>query len=681
MIARSLLAASLAGLLEMSISAWRGEDAGLGFVALHFAWLFAVAVVFGALAAANDAERVAARLWLIAPAVAVTAPFTLRRFGLTVVLVAALMVWLFVWRLPAMGRESTVGGGLAGAILGVRLAVFFVKEYDGRNTEPKALLGLAVTAVVAAAIYWLTTRLHGAGSETPASDSAAPQPMAPRRAMIAAAAVAFAALAVAGWIGTPIPGSVVATAAASELSPVVVIVMDTVRADHLELYGYGRETMPRLADFARSEAVVVERAITNAPDSLASHASLFTGLFPANHGAHRPLLVDTSPRFGYPLREDVPTLASALHDAGYATLGISANYGPASAEIGLGLDRGFDIYRSHPDGVCAFTRLSPWRPLAQAVGGLVGETAWMPPCRRRYRRADEITDEAISLINAAGDSSFLLFVNYMDAHGPYDPPAAYRGRFEGYAPGAEDGVSEAVQRGDEDLPAATRDHLVALYDGELAYLDSQLARLLDHLRQHAAWEEMLVVVTSDHGEAFGEHRLMDHSSSLYDVMIRVPLILKGGRNGLGGDSPGSGARWDRPMQLVDVMPLALSRVGIELPNGLDGRDPAQPPGALRAWSFPPRAKVRFSERFRRELRSIEIEGFKLIEDHAGNRELYDLANDPSELRNLAAEQPDRVALMLEAMGPWTTYRAENRAGEETLSPEVLERLRSLGYVR
>ncbi len=686
LVAASLLAAALAGLIEVSVSAWRGEDVGLGFVAVHLAWLFGLGLVFAALAVAAGAERIAARLWFVAPAVVVMASFMLRRFGFGASLVAALIVLLAVWRLPEIGRESIVAGGVAGSILGVRTAVFFVKEYDGRNTGVGFLVGLVLTAAVAALIYGAVAILRSskatAGSSKAAIDDESRPPLPAPRVWVAIVTVSILALAVAGWTGTPIPRRLEATALATEQPPVVVVVLDTVRADHLELYGYERETMPRLAEFARSEAVVVDRAISNAPDSLASHASLFTGLFPANHGAHRPLLVDTSPRFGYPMREDVPTLASVLRDAGYATMAVSANYGPASAEIGLGIDRGFDVYRSHPDGVCAFTRLSPWRSLARAIGGVVGESVWMPPCRRRYRRAGEITDEAIALIDAAGDSSFLLFVNYMDAHGPYDPPVAFRQRFEGYDPAAgEAGVTPAVRRGDADLPAAVRDHLVALYDGELAYLDTQLARLLDYLEQHSAWDEMLLVITADHGEAFGEHRLLDHSSSLYDVMIRVPLILKGGRNGAATALPGPGTRWDHPMQLVDIMPLALAHAGLEVPAGLDGRRPIQPPAPLRSWSFPPRAKVRFSERFRRELRSIEIEGFKLIEDHAGNRELYDLADDPGELHDLAAEQPGRVTVMLEAMGPWTTYRAANRPAEQALSNEALERLRSLGYLR
>ncbi len=189
----------------------------------------------------------------------------------------------------------------------------------------------------------------------------------------------------------------------------MLIVLDSVRADHLELYGYSRDTMPRLTALARTEAVVVERAISNAPDSLSAHASLFTGLFPVHHGAHRPLLADpTPPAFGYPLRGDVPTLAEVLRRHGYATLGVSANAGPVSSESGFGLERGFDIYRDHPDGECAFA--SPWEPLARAVNRWVPGARWLSRCPVPYRWAEEVTDEAIALVDAAGRSSFFLFV-------------------------------------------------------------------------------------------------------------------------------------------------------------------------------------------------------------------------------------------------------------------------------
>ncbi len=366
----------------------------------------------------------------------------------------------------------------------------------------------------------------------------------------------------------------------------MVIVLDTVRADHLAMYGYGHNTMPELETFARTEAVAVNRAIANAPNSLASHASLFTGLFSINHGAHMPLLVDTTTSLGYPLRADVPTLASVLRDDGYATLAVIANHGVVSREIGFGLERGFDVYRSHPRGDCAFIRASPWRPLAQWVGTLLGKDIWMAPCNRRYRRAAEITDEAIALVNATDTSNFLLFVNYMDAHDPYVPPPEFRNRFPGYDPAIIGEMADGTYLRDTTFPGRLRAHEVSQYDAELAYLDTQLARFLRRLHEHPSWDDMLLVITADHGEAFGEHNLRGHSTSLYDVMIRVPLIIKFGRGS--ADVPTPGSRWERPFQLVDIMPTILAAAGVAIPPGLDGRPAAEVSTPLRSWAFPSR---------------------------------------------------------------------------------------------
>ena len=423
------------------------------------------------------------------------------------------------------------------------------------------------------------------------------------------------------------------------------------------MYGYGHNTMPELETFARTEAVAVNRAIANAPDSLASHASLFTGLFPIN-----------------------PTLASVLRDDGYATLAVIANHGPVSREIGLGLERGFDVYRSHPRADCAFIGASPWRPLAQWVGTLLGKDIWMAPCNRRYRRAAEITDEAIALVNATGTSNFLLFVNYMDAHAPYVPPPEFRNRFPGYDPAIIGEMADGTYLRDTTFPGRLRAHEVSQYDAELAYLDTQLARFLRRLHEHPSWDDMLLVITADHGEAFGEHNLLGHSTSLYDVMIRVPLIIKFGRGS--ADVPTPGSRWERPFQLVDIMPTILAAAGVAIPPGLDGRPAAEVSTPLRSWSFPSRPKMRIlGDRFARELRSIEIDGWKLIEHHTGEVELYELSTDPGEVVNRAGTQPERVALMLGNLGLWASYRSENRPGGQRMSDEALERLRSLGYIR
>ena len=146
-------------------------------------------------------------------------------------------------------------------------------------------------------------------------------------------------------------------------------------------------------------------------------------------------------------------------------------------------------------------------------------------------------------------------------------------------------------------------------------------------------------------------------------MIRVPLIIKFGRGS--ADVPTPGSRWERPFQLVDIMPTILAAAGVAIPPGLDGRPAAEVSTPLRSWAFPPRQKMRSSgDRFA-ELRSIEIDGWKLIEHHTGEVELYELSTDPGEVVNRAGTQPERVALMLGNLGLWASYRSENRPRRAT----------------
>ena len=476
----------------------------LAFVGIHWFWLTALSVAVGGAVAVWGAERPAARLWLTGPALIALVPLLSRRFGGWAVFAAAALVLLWSVRDRTHNHESVLVGSVTGTAIAVHLARFLIRDYAGRDTALWPLLTLALTTTLALAVFGL------ARSNRPLRIASTGGALG----MTVAAAVLMLLVTAAG--GESVPRRVSAEAVAAERPPVVLIVMDTVRADHLELYGYSRDTMPRLTALARTEAVVVERAISNAPDSLSAHASLFTGLYPVHHGAHRPLLADPRPpAFGYPLRDDVPTLAEVLHHHGYATLGVSANAGPVSSESGFGLERGFDVYRDHPNGECAFA--SPWEPLARAVNRWVAGARWLSGCPVPYRRAQEITDEAIALVDAAGGSSFFLFVNYMDAHRPYNPPGEFRHKFPGVDPDAPRltiGTREVreILRGERDLPEERHAHLDALYDGELLYLDTHLARLLDRLRRHPSWAEMLLVITSDHGEALGEHRQLGHRS-------------------------------------------------------------------------------------------------------------------------------------------------------------------------
>ena len=513
-----------------------------------------------------------------------------------IALAGALIVCVPRWR----RRESLLAGSVAGALAWVPM--HSLDAVSGADIGWPAAVGHSLFFAMALAAYlWLPR---------PTPTLARPFP-----AVTAGAVVALGAILLATRSGPMLPDQA-PSGPPTAAPPVVLIVLDTVRADRLELYGYSVPTMPELAQFARRNAVVVDRAVSQAPWSLPSHASLFTGLYPPNHGAHRPPhdRPDPSPR-AYPLRGDVPTLAELLRRRGYTTIGLSANFGPLA---GYDLDRGFDWYRALPSADSTFMRGSPWYQVLARAGA-----SPFPPW---YRRAGAITDEAIRLVDAAGTSGFFLFVNYFDAHDPYDPPPAFR---------------PPMIRGSQ------TDQRSALYDAELRYLDQELARLLAHLQRHTRWDELLLVITADHGEGLGERGHFGHVV-LYDSEIRVPLILKPARGH--PDIPSPGRRWHRDMQLVDIAPLVLDHAGVPSP-ALDGRGPEAAPGPLRAWAFRvgPEHPVHAQ-------RSVEIDRWKLIEDDGGQIELYDLRTDPQERHDLSAVHPDRARRLQELLGPRTGYR-------------------------
>ncbi len=412
---RCALAGALALALETGGFWWTtGATPAPAVVAGHLVVLLGVALVVGAWAVVGNSERVAARIWLLGlPCVPLSAILS-RLAGTWAVWALAALVMLLALGRPLRRRESVLVGGVAGTLLAMRLGFFTLREYDGLDTEWQPLLTIVVLAIAAVAVYlgvprWFSHPVVSNGG----------------RVCLLLAVTGTAT----GWVGGVGQLSDFEDLGAGQPlrthPPVALVVLDTVRADHLSLYGYPKNTMPRLTKFAQQQAVVVERAISNAPDSLSAHASLFTGLFPVHHGAHRPFLDDPAPpSFGYRLDPRVPTIAERLAGAGYLTLGVSGNSGPVSRKSGLGLDRGFEIYRSHPEIACQFARRSPWRVLARTVNR-AGAVTWLSSCRVPYRTADAITDDAIALVDRAGQSGFLLFVNYMDAHDPYAPPEAF----------------------------------------------------------------------------------------------------------------------------------------------------------------------------------------------------------------------------------------------------------------
>ncbi len=314
----------------------------------------------------------------------------------------------------------------------------------------------------------------------------------------------------------------------SSPSNVLFVVLDTVRKDHLSPYGYDRSTTPTLASLAE-EAAVFDSAVAQAPWTLPVHASMFTGLYPSQHGADQ----------GSPYLGESTTLASVLSAAGYDTACYSSN---AWISPYTKLVRGFDDHDSFfevmPGDLLSGPLAEAWqlvndndrlRELASRVVRVGAKAhAHLASGEGADSKTPAVIDRTKAFIEGSeSEQGWFAFVNLMDAHLPYYPPEEQRQRF---APDVDPSSvcqnSKEFNSGARDIDEAEWQDIGHLYDAEIAHMDAQLGRLFDWLRETDRWEETTVVVCSDHGELLGEHDLYGHEFALYDELINVPLLVK-----------------------------------------------------------------------------------------------------------------------------------------------------------
>ena len=431
----------------------------------------------------------------------------------------------------------------------------------------------------------------------------------------------------------------------------VLITLDTTRADRLGPYGRADARTPALDALAR-ESVVYERAYATSSWTLPSHASLFTGLLPMQHGA-QAVAGAPAELLGYgvrPLGEGFTTLAEVLAADGYRTAAVVG--GPALSRE-LGLAQGFEVYRDDLDG-----------PFDKLIG----------------KRGAEVADRAIALLRELGSGPFFLFVNFYDPHAPYDPPPpASRGVPEAETKRVVGAVIEHFAAGEEGGLDPSHDgdlaRLLEGYDAEIAYMDAQLGRLLAALRATPRWQDTLVAVTADHGESFGEHAYLSHGAHLYEDNVRVPLIVR-----FPGDA-GAGTRVPGPVSNRALFGALLEAAGLPLPAAAPRLDPADAPIVTEVQRSDANVRL-FGSHFDRDLHSIYAPPYKLIEDTRGRVELFDVETDPGELRNLAGAEPERVEALRRRLA---RIRSEHpprfdRDARAELSDETEEALRALGYL-
>jgi len=291
---------------------------------------------------------------------------------------------------------------------------------------------------------------------------------------------------------------------------VMVVIIDALRADHVSAYGYPQETSPFLDEIS-SEGALFERAFSTSPYSLPSHASLLSGLYSYEHGSE---WLDFK-MFG---KAEYPSIAESLRERGFRTGAFSANPFWFTREQGFG--RGFirfeDFYHNVPD------------MLYRTVFGKIFEKMLMPrlgmeevPARKG---AVESTDRILNWIEKDDEHPFFTFINYFDVHDPYLPPQPYRSRFSAeQEPGGF--LNWRLGRGESEMTPAQHKGELEAYNGAIAHVDDELRRLVDGIARLRPDEGLLVIVTSDHGEAFGEHGTYLHGKSLYREEILVPLIV------------------------------------------------------------------------------------------------------------------------------------------------------------
>ena len=412
---------------------------------------------------------------------------------------------------------------------------------------------------------------------------------------------------------------------------IVVFLLDAARADHCgKAYGYGRDTAPVL-DRIAADALVFRKVFAQAPYTLCSVPTMFTGV---GWGAHGVLTRRDR------LSDEEITLAEALRDAGYRTIGLTASPNDSKR---MAMDQGFDVFEQLWDDTDWATSIDPLYA-AERVGPLLDD---LP-----------------------SDTPLFLMVHLVPPHAPYTPPDRYRlwsdPEYDGPCDGTEDYIrsvrSHRDRVSDSDLV-----HMISLYDANLRFSDEAVGRIIGMLDSAGRLEQTVVVITADHGEAFFEHGHLDHNSTIYDEMLHVPLVLD-----LPPGFDPSDFDPDRFAGLEDLTPTLLALAGVDVPPRTTGVD---------LLSDERRTGILLRTTVSQHILGFRTARWKLIDDRKGRpSELYDLVSDPLERNNVFDEHPGVVSFLTAQR-----KRAENllppRFGTDgvALSDEEKTMLRKLGY--
>lgn len=417
----------------------------------------------------------------------------------------------------------------------------------------------------------------------------------------------------------------------------LVISVDTLRADHLGCYGYDRPTSPAIDSLA-SESTIFSRLFAQRGETWPSLASIMTSVYPHTHGVRSN---------GIKMLDSQPTLASVLRERGYKTAAALANAPQQNWH-------GFDAVH--------------------------------------YLKGQDLTVAAVMGIEAASQDNFFFWLHYVAPHRPYIPPGEFATRFDpGYSgdvTGEEDCLNE-ITKSRRPLSLEDLNHIHALYDGEIAFIDNEIRQVLATLEEAGLAEDTIVVITSDHGEDLYEHNLyFGHSASVYDSTLHIPFVLH---------VPGRqyADQVDTITESIDIAPTLLELMGVKAPEAfegtslvplMEGRELDLGP-AFAEWQDK-MVTIR-TDTHKYILNPLEYHPFWLIGD-PGERyfidkeELYDIRRDPVEAENLAAEEQEIRSQLRTLVEDWIQQHGwkldEFRGEKPEIEPAIKESLEALGYV-
>ncbi len=447
---------------------------------------------------------------------------------------------------------------------------------------------------------------------------------------------------------------------------VVLILIDTLRADRLGCYGHSKETSPTI-DALAERGILFEQAFSQAGWTKPAVPSLLTGKYPIQHGVFSNRSVGKDRRLHTDvLGRDHETLAEALQKLGYQTGAFINN--PHIRSF-LGFDQGFDTFEEElGDAADIRSRFQSWHS------------------------------------RLAADAPFFAYVHFLDPHLPYDPPASYRDRFVPEA--FRDFDTRSWRRmqsrsgeADSPPPPETIEAMLALYDAEIRYTDDEIGRIVEALEESGQFENTWVIVVADHGEEFFEHGHLGHNRSLYDELLHIPMVVAG---------PGiREGRISTPVELIDIFPTVVEAAGGQSPDTVAGRSLGP---AFSGQSLPDRPGFADHRSEDGIWQSVRDQGHKLIRftpataDSAGptpadprgsptatkprrlessSAQVFDLENDPHESNDLSDTiDAERRAHLEQLLDDWAlAYTTHSGSDPVVVDEATMERLRSLGYIK